>query len=110
MNVNFKNLISQGIRNPYGIINLIANLPKLIRLYYRLFKDPRTPFHLKLLLILAVCYAISPIDLLPDLLVPIIGQVDDLIILIAASRYFLKKCPPQIVAEHVQAIEMENKV
>ena len=108
MKLNFKNLIYNGIRNPAGVFNLILNIPKLIRLYYRLFKDPRTPFHLKTILVLAVLYVLSPIDLIPDLLLPFFGQIDDLIILIAALRYFLKNCPPEIVAEHIQAIEVGN--
>ena len=105
MKVNFKNLIYKGIQNPSGLINFIVNIPKLIKLYYRLVKDPRTPLHLKLLLLLAILYVISPFDLLPDFLIPIVGQVDDIIILITALRYFIKKCPPEIVAEHIQTIE-----
>lgn len=104
MKINFKNLIYKGIQNPHGVLNFIVNLPKLIKLYYRLFKDPRTPLHLKALLVLAFLYVLSPIDLLPDFLFPIVGHVDDFIILIAALRYFIRKSPPEIVAEHVQKI------
>jgi uncharacterized membrane protein YkvA (DUF1232 family) len=64
---------------------------------------------LKLIVILAAIYTISPIDIIPELLLPLIGAVDDLIILIAAFRYFFKKCPPELVAEHVQAIEAESR-
>jgi len=108
MKINLKNVINKGGRNPGDFINLIANLPKMVKLIYRLFKDSRTPFHLKIILVLAVVYVLSPIDLIPDLLIPILGQVDDLIIVIAALRYFMRKCPPELVAEHVQALEMEN--
>ena len=108
MKANSKNLFNKGIRNPTGVLNFIINLPKLFKLYYRLFKDPRTPFYLKLILTLTIIYVISPIDLFPDLMIPIIGHVDDLIIMIAALQYFLKKCPPEIVAEHIQAIQGEE--
>ena len=108
MNINLRRIISEVIQNPVKALNFIVNLPKLFRLYARLFKDPRTPLHLKLMLIFAIIYVLSPIDFLPDLLLPIFGLVDDVIILIIAAQYFLKKCPPEIVSEHMQEISSES--
>jgi len=98
-------LIQKGIQNPNDFIKIILNLPKFIKLYYRLFQDSRVPFHLKLVLTLALIYVISPIDLIPDFLLPFIGYIDDLIILSAALRYFLRNCPTEVVQEHVINIE-----
>ena len=106
--INLKHLFFKGVKNPAGAVNLIMNLPKLLKLYYRLFKDPRTPLHLKLVLVLAIAYSISPLDLIPDFLMPLIGQIDDLIVLFIAFRYFLKNCPPELVLEHIEAIEGER--
>ena len=60
MKIGLKNIFQRGIQNPRDALNLLINLPKLIKLYYRLFKDPRTPLYLKLILGLAFLYIISP--------------------------------------------------
>ncbi|MFQ5707345.1 MAG: YkvA family protein [bacterium] len=66
------------------------------------------PFHLKALLIIAVVYLISPLDLLPDFLIPIVGSLDDFIILWFALRFFFKRCPREVLLEHVRRIEAES--
>ena len=98
-------IIREGIKNPSGMLQLITNLPGFIKLIFRLFGDSRVPLHLKGILIFALIYTISPFDLIPDFLIPIIGQIDDIIVLILASKYFLKNCPPDVVEEHVQNIQ-----
>ncbi len=108
MAINLNRLIREGIRNPAQAIQFLFSLPKIIKLIYRLFKDARVPLHLKTVLVLALIYVISPIDLIPDLLIPVVGYMDDLFILIAASNYFLKKCPPQIVESHIRNIQQGN--
>ncbi|MBD3289432.1 DUF1232 domain-containing protein [candidate division KSB1 bacterium] len=109
MKNNYKRLFQKAIKNPGDALNFIVNLPKLIKLHFRLFKDARTPLNAKIVLVLSLIYIVSPIDLVPDLLVPIIGYADDIIILVAASRYFLKACPPQLVTEHIEQIKSESK-
>jgi len=106
MAIKFGRLLQKGLKNPVDFFRIILNLPKFIKLYYRLFHDRRVPLHLKLILILALVYVISPIDLIPDWLLPFFGHVDDLIILIASLRYFLRNSPPEVVQEHVERIEM----
>ncbi|MDZ7319394.1 MAG: DUF1232 domain-containing protein [candidate division KSB1 bacterium] len=105
MSIKLENLFDGRIQNPLDIIRFLAVLPKFIKLLYRLFRDARVQFHLKVMLILTLAYVVSPIDLIPDWILPIVGQVDDLIILIAGVRYFLRHCPPAIVNEHVLRIE-----
>ena len=98
-------VIQKGLQNPADFIRIIINLPKFLKLYYRLLSDRRVPIYLKTMLIAAIVYAVSPIDFIPDWVFPIVGYVDDLIIFVAAARYFLKKCPPEVVMEHVERIE-----
>jgi uncharacterized membrane protein YkvA (DUF1232 family) len=105
MALKFIKLIKKGLKDPTDLLRIVFNLPKFIKLYYRLFKDRRVPFHLKLILILALAYVVSPIDLIPDWLLPFFGQLDDAIVLIAALRYFLNNCPAEVVKEHVERIE-----
>lgn len=72
---------------------------KEIILYKRVLTDSRTPRAARWLLGAAVAYAISPIDLIPDF-IPILGQLDDLLILPVLIYLALKIVPPHIIAEH----------
>ena len=67
-------------------------------------------FHLKLIPLAAVIYFISPYDLLPDFIIPGIGQVDDFLVVYLACRLFLRLAPAEIVHEHFVAMESGNKV
>lgn len=93
--------------SPYTLLNIFRSfrtLPFWIKLIWRLFKDKRVPFRLKLIPVIALIYLISPLDFLPDLLVPIFGFADDLAILIFSFSMFIKFCPPDVVAEHMAKI------
>jgi uncharacterized membrane protein YkvA (DUF1232 family) len=94
---------SQALRQP-SFWKLLWHLPKLIRLIGRLFKDSRVPFAGKLVFILCIVYFISPIDLIPDLLFPIIGEIDDVAILLFGARYLLRQTPPTVLEEHLAQI------
>jgi uncharacterized membrane protein YkvA (DUF1232 family) len=82
----------------------LRHLPDFVRLYWRLFVDQRTPFLPKLVLVAAIGYLILPFDIIPDV-VPIIGEVDDVVIFLAACRLFIALCPTELVREHVQQID-----
>src|SRR5712691_6090661 len=58
-------------------------------------RHPRTPFVAK---VLAVAYALSPIDLIPDF-IPVLGYLDDLIIVPAGVWLVLKLVPADVMAE-----------
>ena len=77
-----------------------AALPRYLRLYIRLMRDGRVPLKAKLLVVGALFYLISPIDLMPDMLLPIIGQLDDVMVLWFAFRGLVRLSPPDVVAEH----------
>lgn len=61
-------------------------------------RHPRTPWYAKLLLLAIVAYALSPIDLIPDF-VPIIGILDDLLLLPLAIALALRMIPESVIAE-----------
>ncbi len=67
-------------------------------------REPHVPGWFKVILPLALLYVASPIDLLPDI-IPGIGQIDDLVLLYAALRLFLRVSPASAVAFHQAAIE-----
>lgn len=86
-----------------GFYRLVTNLPSFVKLFSRLIKDDRVALSPKLLVAALLTYVILPIDLVPDFLVGL-GQVDDLILLLAGLRLFLRLCPAHVVKEHVRAI------
>ncbi len=72
---------------------------------YLAYKDPRTPWYAKVVAACVAGYAFSPIDLIPDP-IPILGYLDDLIILPLGVLLALKLIPPEVMANsRARAIE-----
>lgn len=90
-------------------LRVIRYLPQLVRLYWRLVLDRRVSIWPKAMLIASLVYVLSPIDLIPDLS-PVIGQVDDLVLLLASCRLFIRLCPREVVLGHVRQIGLEGVV
>jgi len=65
---------------------------------YLAYKDPRTPWYAKLAAAAVAGYAFSPIDLIPDP-IPILGYLDDLVILPLGVLLALKLIPPAVMAD-----------
>lgn len=61
-------------------------------------RDPRVPWHAKAIAIVAAAYALSPIDLIPDF-IPVIGYLDDLIILPLLIVLAVRLIPDRVMAE-----------
>ncbi len=61
-------------------------------------RDPRTPRLAKLVVLAIIAYAISPIDLIPDF-VPVLGYLDELILLPLAIRFALRLIPEHVLAD-----------
>jgi uncharacterized membrane protein YkvA (DUF1232 family) len=79
--------------------SLLMYLPNMVALLARLFKDARVPVAEKALLIGAVIYVISPLDLIPDFL-PFIGQVDDLYVVALVVLRLINRTDESIVRQH----------
>ena len=65
---------------------------------YLAARDPRTPWYAKVLVAGIVAYAISPIDLIPDF-VPVLGYLDDLILIPLGIALAIKLVPHSVLAE-----------
>jgi uncharacterized membrane protein YkvA (DUF1232 family) len=73
------------------------------RLTWELFFDRRVFWMVKLIPFAGVAYVFFPLDFVPDVL-PVIGQMDDLGILLASCWLFVDLCPRPIVNEHWQSL------
>ena len=84
-------------------LGLLRMLLSHVRLAGRLLREPRVSLLTKAVPLLAALYLISPLDIIPDL-VPLLGQVDDLTVILLALTAFLRLCPAAAVASHRAAI------
>lgn len=87
---------------------LLFTVLSRVRLATRLVREPRVPLLIKMLPLAAGLYVLSPIDFAPDFL-PLLGQLDDLTLVVVAIGTFLRLCPPQPVAFHQEAIARGRK-
>jgi uncharacterized membrane protein YkvA (DUF1232 family) len=96
---------------PNKITRIIYFLPNFLRLFWKLFRDPRVHWYNKAIPviggIIALSYILFPIDVLPDFIV-FIGQLDDLTVVLlfmAPSVWmFIRSCPKYLVKEYAQQI------
>ncbi len=85
-----------------GFLAFARELSLALAVYVRLLIDSRTPVIGKALLAFAVVYGAAPRDLFPDRFA-FVYFVDDLVLLVLASRCFMMLCPQEIVEEHALA-------
>jgi uncharacterized membrane protein YkvA (DUF1232 family) len=76
-------------------------------MYQRVLADSRTPVQAKIFLGLAVGYLCMPFDLIPDF-IPVIGHLDDAIIVPALIFAALRLVPREIVSEHREQVVREQ--
>ena len=82
------------------------NLKRQIFILYFAYRDERVPWYVKLFTACIVAYAFSPIDLIPDF-IPILGYLDDVIILPLGIMFALKMIPKDVISDcEVKANEM----
>ena len=62
-------------------------------------RDPRTPWHIKLVALAVAGYAFSPIDLIPDF-IPVLGYLDDVIIVPVGIMLVIRMIPKELMAEY----------
>jgi uncharacterized membrane protein YkvA (DUF1232 family) len=65
---------------------------------YLAYKDPRVPWYARVFAAVVVGYAFSPIDLIPDP-IPVLGYLDDLVLIPLGVALAVRMIPPQVLAE-----------
>jgi uncharacterized membrane protein YkvA (DUF1232 family) len=66
---------------------------------YGAYRDPRVPWYARIFALCVVAYAFSPIDLVPDF-VPVLGYLDDLILIPMGISLAIRMIPAGVLAEH----------
>jgi uncharacterized membrane protein YkvA (DUF1232 family) len=86
-------------RLPPGLLrDLAAFIPDCVTLVRRLRKDPRVPRRARVAVILAGLWVASPIDLIPEF-IPVIGPLDDIIVVALALRYAGRQVPRPVILD-----------
>jgi len=80
--------------------DLVLLLPDLTVLLARLLRDRRVPRGPKLVALIGLGYVLSPIDLLPEILLGPIGLIDDFLVVTAALAHLLNDVHPDVVRSH----------
>lgn len=88
-----------------------AKLKRQIFILYVSYKDPRVKWYCKIFVAFVVAYAFSPIDLIPDF-IPVLGFLDDIILVPLGIYFSLKMLPPAVIKDatsQVEAIQLKEK-
>ncbi len=81
------------------VTELLLFLPDFFMLTVRLFIDKRTPRRVKVILGGVIAYLLMPWDIIPDF-IPIIGYVDDLVLVVIALNSMLNEIEPEVVLDN----------
>ncbi len=76
---------------------------------YLACKDPRTPWYARVLGVFIIGYALSPIDLIPDF-IPVLGYLDDLIIVPAGIALLIKIIPKEVIEESRKKVRSKASI
>jgi uncharacterized membrane protein YkvA (DUF1232 family) len=92
-------LVVAAKRLPPSVLKDLAGfLPACLTTVRRLRNDPRVPRRAKVAILLAGLWLLSPIDLLPEFL-PVIGPLDDVVVVALALRYAARRVPREVLLE-----------
>lgn len=80
-------------------------LKRDVHALYLAARDPRTPWYAKAFALAIAAYALSPIDLIPDF-IPVLGYLDEVILLPLAILLAVRLVPPDVMTEHRAAAIM----
>ncbi|WP_240757058.1 YkvA family protein [Roseicella aquatilis] len=89
-------LVSQMLRR---IKSWARTIKRDVHALYLAARDPRTPWYAKALALGIAAYALSPIDLIPDF-IPVVGYLDEIILLPLAIMLAVRLVPADVMAEH----------
>lgn len=91
-----------------SLVKRITRLPfrAKLRLAVTLMRDSRIPLAVRAIPALLVLYLAMPIDIIPDF-IPVLGHIDDLLILVIGVGLLLRLTPSHLLEEHVGLLEAD---
>jgi len=101
---------------PRGKLTFTARFKALVRrlkvelhVLWLAFRHPRTPWYVKAILLFVLIYAMSPIDLIPDI-IPVLGMLDDLVVISLGIWLTVRLIPSDVMAEcRAQAVAADRQ-
>ena len=99
----FSKILRMQFLVPIQLSRLVMYLPQFVRLFYRLWTDDRVPMLAKAVPWMGVLLMLTPPALELDM-IPIVGELDWLVIAYLSLKVFIWLCPPDVVREHVLQI------
>jgi uncharacterized membrane protein YkvA (DUF1232 family) len=88
-------------------VGALTQLVRTLQLVWRLLNDTRVSLFPKLIIPAAILYVLSPIDLIPDVILGL-GQLDDLGVVALAMALFIEFSPRAVVEEHRRALAADG--
>ena len=98
-----------ALGRPGGIAGLGRAFRREIRFYRGIHRDPRTPWPARVCLGLAAGYLAVPLDLIPDW-IPVLGQLDDILIVPGLVWLALRLIPAPLLEEHKRKSREERAI
>ena len=86
----------------------MRRLPRYGRLAANMLRDDRVPLEARSALVAGGAYVISPIDLIPGF-IPVLGQLDDLLVALLGLRFALAQSPPEVQDEHLDRVGLRQE-
>ncbi len=99
----FRSMLRMQFLSPMQLSRLVIFLPQFVRLFYRLITDERVPMLAKMVPWMGLLLMLTPPALELDM-IPIIGELDWILIGYLSLKVFIWLCPPDVVREHVSQI------
>ena len=96
----FSKILRMQFLGPIQLSRLVMYLPQFVRLFYRLWTDDRVPMLAKAVPWMGALLMLTPPALELDM-IPIVGELDWLVIAYLSLKVFIWLCPPDVVREHV---------
>jgi uncharacterized membrane protein YkvA (DUF1232 family) len=106
---NNQNEEYKKLKKKYFWLRLLMHIPNFFKLAFRLVRDKQVPLYLKIISYAAFIYVLSPYDLIPIVLLPFIGWIEDIIIFYICMKLLVSLSPPEVVDKHVSDIDAEMK-
>lgn len=100
---------AQDSPSPRGWRGRVKRLEQDLAAIARATRDPRTPWAARFLAGFIIAYALSPIDLIPDV-IPVLGLLDELVLLPLGLLLVIRLIPPEVLAEHRAASHGDERL